>query len=502
MENNLKFDLTDLVSKLDLLGKEQPTWLYCLTQVVQPTIEDHYRVPLLQKLFEEVPNLLSSTPPTQIEELVQNPPIEAVAFRLLLDLRQIQSILQDITPKQLLIITAGFSASIPPQQLLSYLKKLQDLVFTWNMQKLCSLSDLVKGTRVNMERATIMQAEPNLSSDICGLVIKLLQLDLETELKPFYSWIQNLSHPHLILLVNLLQLDSQILIELRGRLVNPKVIAQKSGKRARSEEDNYLSQPSKVARQDNQGFPVESFPPLPTFEDNALFTDFFQEEPFLNFDDMSKLSLRMSGEYNFDNSMSLSSSQHLNPLTHQPNEEMMFAGENSTMSQETEVSYGTPNVSTSNVTSPVRSPNPYTSPQPMVTDAYHHHQSSMPLVPMINISHQIPVLGITPPISSPVPLTPQIPSSPNSAQVSVNNKKSRANPTPTTPTTSTPSVVPHQNVNIPPVPSPNPMLPNMGSVFHLIVNKQPPAQTVYQRILKPFPAVQLIGKPRQVQTPS
>lgn len=44
-----------------------------------------------------------------------------------------------------------------------------------------------------------------------------------------------------------------------------------------------------------------------------------------------------------------------------------------------------------------------------------------------------------------------------------------------------------------PLPIQNPLNPQTNATYQLRVSMQPPAQTVYQRILKPFPAVMLVG---------
>jgi len=62
-----------------------------------------------------------------------------------------------------------------------------------------------------------MDSQPTLAPELVHLVAELLKMPPE-ELRPFKAWIESLHNTHLILLVNLLQLESQVLIEVKRRL--------------------------------------------------------------------------------------------------------------------------------------------------------------------------------------------------------------------------------------------------------------------------------------------
>jgi hypothetical protein len=219
---SLQTQLHDLLDLLRSLGTELPQCLVSLTQVVQPQIPNEMRIPLLGKMFAEVPSVVSAATPQQLQQIVLAPPPDAVALRLLLDLRQVQQILQNISYLQLLHLTNGLIPPGSPQAQLKFLNRVQEIFQMWSNNTLELYHKKLAETPVHLERQQLLALEPKISPDAVHLVCEMLKLP-RSELLPFKHWIEALPQTHVILLVNLLQMEPQVLIEIKKRLTtNPQ----------------------------------------------------------------------------------------------------------------------------------------------------------------------------------------------------------------------------------------------------------------------------------------
>ena len=81
MEPNQKQLLLKLTQNLLELGREHPNYLIFLTQVVQPTLEDTFRLPLLIQLFNEVPGIIQSASQQQLVQYFITPPSLPLTFQ-------------------------------------------------------------------------------------------------------------------------------------------------------------------------------------------------------------------------------------------------------------------------------------------------------------------------------------------------------------------------------------------------------------------------------------
>jgi len=213
---NLKDEMNDLVKRLFALGKEVPFYLISLTQVVQPNIPDNMRVPLLGKLFSEVPSLIGDMNDSDVVQIIENPPLGAITFRLLLDLRQIQCLLKNISYDILLQLTLSLAPinSISPNQQLDYLEKIQKVFQTWSLESIEEYSKEIVSTPFHLQKQRLLEFDPDVIPDVIHFVIEFLKLPFD-EIQVFKSWIQNLNENNLIILVNLLQMDANILIDIK-----------------------------------------------------------------------------------------------------------------------------------------------------------------------------------------------------------------------------------------------------------------------------------------------
>jgi hypothetical protein len=215
--DQLRGQLHGLLEALHALGRDLPQCLVSLTQVVQPQIPNEMRIPLLGKMFAEVPEYLETATPQQLQQIVRQPPADAVAFRLLLDLSQVQQILQNISYLQLLHLTNNMIPPGSPQQQLGFLSKIQEIFQLWSNETLERYNHTFSETPLHLERQQLMQLEPQIPFEMLHLLVEVLKLPV-IELQAFKRWIESLPQNHLILLVNLLQMEPAVLIEVKRRI--------------------------------------------------------------------------------------------------------------------------------------------------------------------------------------------------------------------------------------------------------------------------------------------
>jgi hypothetical protein len=103
--------LHGLLVKLHQLGQDHPQVLIYLTQIAQPKLPQNLIIPFLGQMFEKLPPFLSKIEPPKLQQLIKDPPADAVPLRILIDLLGIQQLLQQITVLQLLHLTNN---TIPP----------------------------------------------------------------------------------------------------------------------------------------------------------------------------------------------------------------------------------------------------------------------------------------------------------------------------------------------------------------------------------------------------
>jgi hypothetical protein len=216
-EPDLKTQLQNLLANLLELGKELPQCLFSLTQIVQPQIPNEMRMQLINNMFTEVPSVLQSVSPHQLNQLIHQPRSDTVGFRLLLDICQVQQILQNLSYLQLLHLSNNLIPPGSPQQQLDFLVKIQEHFQSWSNQTLKQYHEALLGTPLHLERQRLLQFEPQIPTDCLHVLIDLLKLPLE-ELQHFKQWIDSLHRDQLIILVNLLQLEPAVLVEIKRRI--------------------------------------------------------------------------------------------------------------------------------------------------------------------------------------------------------------------------------------------------------------------------------------------
>lgn len=212
-------ELEDLIKRLSHIAQEWPARLVWLTEVVSPNQLQHdQRVQLLEKMLGELPVLLSSTPADRLESLVQQPPVDAVPLRLLLDLRQLPALLRGLTDIRLIQIKHHLPPGGSAHNHLAFLKKLQGFFLSHQTdQQLQNLAAETTKIQPNLQRSKLLQLQ------IPPVIVNFIQVLLSwtpADLISFKNWILNLSENQCILLVNLLTGETDTLSDLRFRLTD------------------------------------------------------------------------------------------------------------------------------------------------------------------------------------------------------------------------------------------------------------------------------------------
>eukprot|EP01088_Endostelium_zonatum_P020184 TRINITY_DN729_c0_g2_i1.p1 TRINITY_DN729_c0_g2~~TRINITY_DN729_c0_g2_i1.p1 ORF type:complete len:770 (-),score=235.30 TRINITY_DN729_c0_g2_i1:710-3019(-) len=571
-QHTLNETLKDLIERLHSIGKENDAILIYLAQTAQPTLPPQYVVPLLQQMFCNLPNFLSKITPQQLTDIIKEPSADFTTLRLLLDLRVVQQILQQISQLQLLHLSNN---TVPPGSIefkISYLKKVQEVFQSWTHDTLRSYHKTMTETPLHLERQQLLQLEPHLSWDIIHLVIELIKLPLE-ELFSFQSWFSELPPAHLQILIALLAFESATLLAvkqkisisipnppLRNSLTNSSNSTSNtshhgSKKRKAETEINYNaynnnnhnashhnqlysanSSSSNMINLTGSGSNIsnsmgtgnsladdlimisEGSSPFTTLDEigyevsgagnndpmmngnnnnnsnHPMLSDDFS---FVNFDlvDFSDPSSLISASTSVSTSSNLTSSSTYNPNQLNNNNNNMNNNNNTMMNSSSNNNNQNMNNSTNNINNTVGGSTslPGSSSNLPKPNAPANLTASTPAAPL---SHRnatpIAKKGVSaPPLITPIMSRPNLNASGTNNNNNNNNNLLYAKTEPASPATNLSS-----SSFMPQIPTSNPSLTSSSHAsftprYSLRILRQPPSQTVYQRILKPFPSVLL-----------
>ncbi|ELR15892.1 IPT/TIG domain containing protein [Acanthamoeba castellanii str. Neff] len=211
--------LHGLLVKLHQLGQDHPQVLIYLTQIAQPKLPQNLIIPFLGQMFEKLPPFLSKIEPPKLQQLIKDPPADAVPLRILIDLLGIQQLLQQITVLQLLHLTNN---TIPPgsqESQEAFLKKVQEVFQSWSFDTMKRYHSILSETPLHLERQQLLQLEPGLPWEILHLLIELLKLPVD-ELFSLQNWLSKLSPQQTRVLIQLLQIESSTLLEIKRRIAS------------------------------------------------------------------------------------------------------------------------------------------------------------------------------------------------------------------------------------------------------------------------------------------
>eukprot|EP01126_Amoeba_proteus_P019302 TRINITY_DN19939_c0_g1_i1.p1 TRINITY_DN19939_c0_g1~~TRINITY_DN19939_c0_g1_i1.p1 ORF type:complete len:452 (-),score=88.61 TRINITY_DN19939_c0_g1_i1:86-1441(-) len=218
------------LQQLSHLRQAVPSSLCKLTYVVQPNLSDKFRLSVLETIFTDIPILLDTVSSEQLVELSRDPPVEATAFRLLLELIQIQNVLENVSVSQLLALGNFLSPSAhQPDTQLWHLTRVQECLRTVSPQQLTQLRLDLEAIPPRQEQEFLSNIFPSLilpgpttGDGVIQVVSRVLRMDLQ-ELVHFREWLLGLHHGHLVLFVNLLNVEVGFIIEIKKRLAPEQV---------------------------------------------------------------------------------------------------------------------------------------------------------------------------------------------------------------------------------------------------------------------------------------
>lgn len=148
--------LRSFLDRLLTMGQELPVYLTTLTQIVQPGLSDEKRLTVLGSMFRELPDLLERISSDEVMSIAQNPPPDAVALRLLLDLYQVHIVLQGISNMQLFQLSTYMLPQSTPQHQLVHIRQLKERFVVWNEAFLNQLHTHIASIPMNFEREALL----------------------------------------------------------------------------------------------------------------------------------------------------------------------------------------------------------------------------------------------------------------------------------------------------------------------------------------------------------
>eukprot|EP01102_Stenamoeba_stenopodia_P001918 TRINITY_DN11733_c0_g1_i1.p1 TRINITY_DN11733_c0_g1~~TRINITY_DN11733_c0_g1_i1.p1 ORF type:complete len:485 (+),score=80.75 TRINITY_DN11733_c0_g1_i1:126-1580(+) len=215
--SSLQKQLHELLCGLYYIGREMPEYLVYLSEVAQPNLPSERRIPIIGKMFEEIPKILEESP-NELEELVLNLSPDAVSFRLLIDLKEISDLLRKMSYLQLLHLTNNMLPPGPLSVQVEFISKLVRVFQGWTRASLQQSHTELAQTPLHLESEKVLSLEPQLPWELLHLIIELLKLPLD-ELLSLYDWIIFLTPQQMQILAKLLPIDTIYLFEIRKRLI-------------------------------------------------------------------------------------------------------------------------------------------------------------------------------------------------------------------------------------------------------------------------------------------
>ena len=210
--------LYSLLSCLHSLGVDYPQLLIQLTSILQPNLSNEMIVPLLRKMFEEIPSFLQEYNPIQLQKMLLEPNPDLLTWKIFVDFRDLQQLLHQVSYLQLLHLSNNLIPPGPLPTQLEFLLKAQEQFQAWTQESLHNLHNILSETPLHMERQQLLQLEPLVPWELLHFLIELLKLPIE-ELIQLQDWLCKLPKKQLLLILQLLQIEpSAALLEIKRRL--------------------------------------------------------------------------------------------------------------------------------------------------------------------------------------------------------------------------------------------------------------------------------------------
>jgi hypothetical protein len=213
-------EFLELVGALYQLGQEVPHYLLFLSELAEPTLSQDMRTPILGRLFEEVPNLLSNVTAMEFHKLIVNVPQDAVTLRMLVNLYKISTLFQQMSCLQILHLTNHLIPPGPLAMQAEILTTAQEHMRGWNNERMGMLHEEMGKVSLQLERKRLLELEPTLPWELLQFFMEVLKLPLH-ELSDFSFWFVPLPTEKVHVLVQILQLEPIIIMEFKRRLTLP-----------------------------------------------------------------------------------------------------------------------------------------------------------------------------------------------------------------------------------------------------------------------------------------
>ena len=213
-------ELFELVNALYQLGQELPHYLLVLSELAEPNLSQDLRTPILGKLFEEVPRLLSNITPLEFHKLIANVPQDAVTLRMLVNLYNISTTFQQLSCLQILQLTNNVIPPGPLSMQVEVLLVAQEHMKAWTPDTPGYLHDELANTSLELERKRLLELQPKLPWELLQLFMEIIKLP-KNESLDFFKWFVQLSRERVHTLVQILQFEPIIILEYKRRLTLP-----------------------------------------------------------------------------------------------------------------------------------------------------------------------------------------------------------------------------------------------------------------------------------------
>jgi hypothetical protein len=213
-------ELFELVNALYQLGQELPHYLLVLSELAEPNLSQDHRTPILCKLFEEVPRLLSNITPLEFHKLIANVPQDAVTLRMLVNLYNISTTFQQLSCLQILQLTNNVIPPGPLSMQLEMLLVAQEHMRAWTADTPGQLHDELANTSLELERKRLLELQPKLPWELLQFFMEIIKLP-KNESLDFFKWFIQLKREQVFTLVQILQFEPIIILEYKRRLTLP-----------------------------------------------------------------------------------------------------------------------------------------------------------------------------------------------------------------------------------------------------------------------------------------
>eukprot|EP01130_Rhizamoeba_saxonica_P007400 TRINITY_DN2995_c0_g3_i2.p1 TRINITY_DN2995_c0_g3~~TRINITY_DN2995_c0_g3_i2.p1 ORF type:complete len:463 (+),score=79.50 TRINITY_DN2995_c0_g3_i2:601-1989(+) len=171
------------------------------------------RIGLLAQMFSEVPEKLEND-----NDFLTNMTDDDLALRMLVDFKDIQDLLITISDLQLMqLCDTMLPTNVTPQQQYSMIQEIRSLFLQWDFDQLDRLMHLVNSSPVHRAKHILKQSVPGISMEMVLMLVPLIHLGKE-EMFSFKKWVEALTANGMIFIVNLMQMESDILLDIKRRL--------------------------------------------------------------------------------------------------------------------------------------------------------------------------------------------------------------------------------------------------------------------------------------------